>query len=258
MDNYTFIILRHVTKKLENSDKIWKECYKSIRLFYTNKIIIIDNNSDFSIVNNDIDLINCEIINSSVAESRLFSPFYELLIIHFKKAIILHDGVIFQKFVDFDKFEDVKFMWHFNVRQYDDIKLIEKQLSVLTNNDQLCNIFRQKKFVGCMGCCLAITKDFLMQLEIKFKISNLKHIINNQNDAIAFERTIAILCFSEKKNLINDLSFEGEVKYMVWGYKYSHYINKQQYFEQIEWDTHKNITIDISQKSIIKIFGARV
>ena len=103
-----------------------------------------------------------------------------------------------------------------------------------------------------------LLKNKLMQLEIKFKISNLKHIINNQNDEIAFERTIAILCFSEKKNLINDLSFEGEVKYMVWGYKYSHYINKQQYFEQIEWDTHKNITIDISQKSIIKIFGARV
>ena len=87
MDNYTFIILRHVTNRLKNADEIWKECYKSIRLFYTNKIIIIDNNSDYSIIKNDIDLDNCEIINSSVFESRLFSPFYELLHIDFNSLI---------------------------------------------------------------------------------------------------------------------------------------------------------------------------
>ena len=163
MDNYTFVILRHVTKQLNNSDEIWKECYKSIRLFYNNKIIIIDNNSDYTIIKNDIELENCEIINSSIFNSRLFSPFGELLKINFERAIIIHDGVIFQKFVDFNKFEDVKFIWHFNMKQYDDIKLIEKQLSVLTNKNILFNIFRKKNFIGCMGCCLAITKEFLMK-----------------------------------------------------------------------------------------------
>jgi hypothetical protein len=143
------------------------------------------------------------------------------------------------------------------MKKYDDINLIEKQLSVLTNNNELFNIFRQKQFVGCMGCCLAITKDFLLKLENKFKISNLKDIITNQQDAIAFERTISVLCFCEKQNLNNDLSFEGEIKFMVWGYSYSDYINKQIYFEQTEWDTNKNIVIDITPKSIIKIFGAR-
>lgn len=257
MDDYVFIILRHVTKDLQNSDEIWKECYKSIRLFYKNKIIIIDNNSDYSIIKNNIELENCETINSSNFNCRLFTPFYELLKINFERAIIIHDGVIFQKFVDFSKFEDVKFIWHFVMKKYDDINLIEKQLSVLTNNNELFNIFRQKQFVGCMGCCLAITKDFLLKLENKFKISNLKDIITNQQDAIAFERTISVLCFCEKQNLNNDLSFEGEIKFMVWGYSYSDYINKQIYFEQTEWDTNKNIVIDITPKSIIKIFGAR-
>ncbi len=124
-----FVILRHVTKELDNSDEIWKLCYKSIRQFYTtNKIIIIDNNSDFSIIKNDIELYNCEIINSSAFNSRLFSPFYELLNINFKKAIIIHDGVIFKKFVDFNNFEDIKYVWHFNTKQYDDIDLIGLQL----------------------------------------------------------------------------------------------------------------------------------
>ena len=64
MDDYTFVILRHVTKDLDDSCEIWKECYKSIRLFYSNKIIIIDNNSDYSIIKNNIELDNCEIIKS--------------------------------------------------------------------------------------------------------------------------------------------------------------------------------------------------
>jgi hypothetical protein len=257
MNNYTFVILRHVTKQLNNSDEIWKECYKSIRLFYNNKIIIIDNNSDYNIIKNDIELKNCEIINSSAFNSRLFSPFYELLNIDFERAIIIHDGVIFKKFVDFSKFEEVKFIWNFNMKQYDDINLIEGQLSVLKNNNILFDIFRKKYFVGCMGCCLAITKPFLMKLEEKYKISSLKNIIKNQQDAIAFERTISVLCFSEKPNLINDISFEGEIKHMIWGYSYLDFINNKKYFQQKEWDTNKNVVIDISNKSIIKIFGAR-
>jgi hypothetical protein len=44
---------------------------------------------------------------------------------------------------------------------------------------------------------------------------------------------------------------------MVWGYSYSDYINKKIYFEQTEWDTNNNIVIDITPKSIIKIFGGR-
>ena len=59
-----FVILRHVTKELDNSDDIWKVCYRSIRQYYkSNKIIIIDNNSDYSIIKNDIELENCETIN---------------------------------------------------------------------------------------------------------------------------------------------------------------------------------------------------
>jgi hypothetical protein len=257
MDDYIFIILRHVTKDLKNSDEIWKICYKSIRQFYNNKIIIIDNNSDYSIIKNDIELDNCETINCEFYNSRLFSPFYELLNIDFDRAIIIHDGVIFQHFVDFSSFKNVKFIWHFDTKQYDNIGLIENQLNLLLNNNILFDIFKKKKYTGCMGCCLAITKKFLTNLEDSFKISNLKTNIKNQQDAMAFERTISILCFALYPDIINDLSFEGEIKYMVWGYNYNHYINKQKTFESIEWDTQKKVTIDITNKSIIKIFGAR-
>jgi hypothetical protein len=99
MDNLIFVILRHVTKKAKNTEEIWKICYNSIRQFYTNKIIF-DNNSDYYIIN-DIKLENCEIISSNVFNSRLFSPFYELLKIDFNRVVVIHDGVVFQKYVDF-------------------------------------------------------------------------------------------------------------------------------------------------------------
>jgi hypothetical protein len=108
-----------------------------------------------------------------------------------------------------------------------------------------------------MGCCLAITKNFLMDLENKFNISKLNNIIKNQEDAIAFERTIAILCFSIYPNLINDLSFEGEIKYMVWGYVFEHFVSKQKIFEITDCQNNTKYNIDITDKSIIKIFGAR-
>ena len=255
--NIIFVMIRHVTKNMLDSDKIWKESYTCIRKFYNNKIIIIDNNSDYNLIQNDITLENCDIIQCKYYNSRLFSPFYELLKIDFDRAIIIHDGVIFQKFVDFNLFDKVKFIWHFDIKQYDNINLIEKQLNLLTNNDILFDTFKNKKFTGCMGCCMAITKNFLNTLENTFNLSNLKDYIQNQDDAIAFERTISIACFGINQNLINDISFENEIKYMAWGYNYKHYINKQIFFDSIEWDTKKKVIIDISNKSIVKIFGAR-
>jgi hypothetical protein len=250
-----FVIIRHVNKSMNNCNEVWQECYKSIRNFYNNKIIIIDNNSDKSILKCDILLENCEIINNENYETRLFSPYLFLLNYDFNRAIILHDGCILQKYVDFSLFQNVKYVWHFDTKFYDNLFLIERQLKSLINNSDLLNIFREKKFIGCMGCCLGIDKKFLMDLEKLYKISNLKNIINNQAESIAFERTISVLCFSLHPCIANDLSFEGEICDMVWGYIYEHYNNKQTIFK-INCDGYEK-EIDISNKSIIKIFGAR-
>jgi hypothetical protein len=96
-----------------------------------------------------------------------------------------------------------------------------------------------------------------MQIEDKYKISNLVEIINNQESAIAFERIISIICFTLYPNIINDLSFEGEIKNMVWGYIYKHFVDNVKVFKSIDSDTRREFEIDISEKSIVKIFGGR-
>jgi hypothetical protein len=254
-NDFIFVIIRHVNKTMPNCNEVWQECYKSIRKFYNNKIIIIDNNSDLDVLKYDILLENCETINNKYYETRLFSPFLFLLNYDFNRAIIMHDGCIFQKYVDFSKFQNCKFIWHFDTKIYDNKLLIEEQINVLENKIILLDIFRKQKITGCMGCCLGIDKKFLMELENVYKISNLKNIITDQEKAIAFERTISVLCFSLYPDIINDLSFEGEIINMVWGYIYQHYVNKQKIFK-IPSDNGER-EIDISNKSIIKIFGAR-
>jgi hypothetical protein len=64
-DNFGFIIVRHVNS--EKTNKYWIEAYSLIRKYYNNKIVIIDDNSDYNFVNYNseyIDIINCEFIKS--------------------------------------------------------------------------------------------------------------------------------------------------------------------------------------------------
>jgi hypothetical protein len=244
-------MLRHVTNSMPNSNEVWKESYKSIRKYYSNKIVIVDNNSDYSLINYDFNLENCEIYNNPHFQTRLFAPILYLLNIDFKKAVVLHDGCIFQKYVNFNEFKNVKYIWHFDTKLYDEIPVINMQLNSLSNNSNLYNILSNNNYTGCMGCCFSIEKSFLLNLENKYKISNLKYIINDQKQQIAFERTFSILCFAEYPDIINDLSYEGEIKDMVWGYNYKNFIDKTKIFY------NGNHCIDITNKSIIKIFGAR-
>lgn len=259
MSDYIFIMLRHVNNKTANADEIWKECYKSIRLFYDQKIIIIDNNSDYNMIKNDLELVNCEVYNNPNYENVLYSPFNFLLNFDFRRAVIIHDGVIFQKFVDFSLFQKVKFIWHFDIKDTNHYPLIRNQFSLLENNSDLFTTLSKEQWAGCLGCCMAIEKDFLMEIENKYKISILKDHIKNMNpDSVMFERSLGIICYTLFPDIINDLSYEGEIQNMIWGHRYSHYLEKKIIFNQHNWKTGQYEDIDISSKSIIKIFGARL
>ena len=173
---------------------------------------------------------------------RLYLPFLIALNINFERTVIIHDGTIFQKYVDFSIFDNVKYLWHFDTKLYDDHNLIHQQLSCLKNNDGLFNVFKNKMFTGCLGSSLAITKKFLLEIEEKYCISKLSTVIHSKEHAVAFERTISIICFELYPKLINDLSFEGEISNMIWGLKNENFKENKE---------------KIKNKSIIKLFGAR-
>lgn len=235
-----FVILRHIT---ESTKDFYKECYKSIRKFYNNEIIIIDNYSNKELIDKDFVMTNCSTIENNLNPNlRLYLPFYELLHIDFEKAVIIHDGTIFHKHVDFSNISPLKSMWHFDTKQYDDFNLIKQQLNSLTNNSDLFDILNNRTYFGSLGASLILTKDFLVKLENKYKISNLKNIIHSKLHACAFERTIVILCLSLYPDLKDDKSVCGEIGDMVWGLRLNEY--------KKSLEIHK-------KKPIIKLFGDR-
>jgi len=235
-----FVILRHVT---ESTKEFYKECYKSIRKFYNNEIIIIDNYSNKELIDNDFVMTNCSIIENKLnPDLRLYLPFYHLLHIDFEKAVIIHDGTIFHEYTDFSNIIDIKSMWHFDTKQWDDFNLITQQLNSLTNSSHLFDILNNRTYFGSLGASLIITKDFLVKLENKYKISNLKNIIHSKPHACAFERTIVILCLSLYPDLKYDKSVCGEIGDMTWGLTLSEYKNSL--------NIHK-------KKPMIKLFGGR-
>jgi hypothetical protein len=241
-DQFIFIILRNVTSEYFNN--YWIECYKSIRKFYPNTPIkIIDNTVNESFITCPFVLENCEIIKPENKDLRLYSPYYEFLRMnHYSKAIIIHDGVILNSFIDFSNINKVKFIWHFETHDYDDINLEKQLIGKLTNTNILNEIYDRKQWFGCMGCMSIITRDFIQILEQKYSISNLKDYIHNQNDAMAFERVLAVLIYAEYPEIVKDISIEGDIKYMLWGYTYANYIENPE---------------KCKNKKIFKLFGGR-
>ena len=236
-----FLMIRHVETETHNN--LWIECYKSIRKYYpTVPIKIIDNNSKADKIKFDFILINCDIITSEFPETRLFSPFYEFLKMTYKKAIIIHDGIVFNKFIDFTSFNLIKFIWHFETHAYDNYTLEMNQLKKLENSEELIPIYSNKKWFGCMGCLTVIDRDCINIFESKYKISNLCSLIKNQADAIAFERTLAVLAYAVNPEIQTNTSYFGDIKNLIWGYRYETYIANP---------------LEFSDKPVIKLFAAR-
>ena len=76
-DDFGFIIIRHVNSEL--TDNYWITNIKHIRKYYKNKIVIIDDNSDKTYLNNmDAPMDNVEVILSEFPKRGELLPYYYL------------------------------------------------------------------------------------------------------------------------------------------------------------------------------------
>jgi|TARA_Y100000389_G_scaffold77054_1_gene73802 hypothetical protein len=85
----------------ESTNKDWIHCYKSIRHYYPeNKILIIDDNSNYKYITNEV-LYKTRIIKSEYpGRGELLPYFYYLHNKEFDSALIIHDSVFINKKVD--------------------------------------------------------------------------------------------------------------------------------------------------------------
>jgi hypothetical protein len=236
MDNYGFIITRHVNS--EKTNQYWNNCVKLLRTFYPNKkIVIIDDASNYNYVKAEFNYINLEIINSEFpGRGELLPYYYYLKHKFFKNAVIIHDSVFFHRRINFEKLNGMKVvpLWFFysDKENVVNTKRISANLknNILINN-KVSNDFNVlgmniDKWYGCFGVQSYINLDFLELIEKKYGISNLISVVKCRADRCCLERIFGTIFFTESPNLLKMKSLFGDImKYQTWGYSYEQYMN---------------------------------
>lgn len=197
---FGFIILRYVNS--EDTNKSWIRCYNSIRKFYNNKIIIIDDNSDQKYLTN-IDFYNTTIINSEFPRRGELLPYYYYIKNKFfVRAVVLHDSMEIIKYFDFMNiqsncaYNNYSRLFSFENNCYQiDIEHIKDMCSYVKNGQSLYkyHLSNKTKLLGCFGVCFVIDYNFLQDIENKYNISNLVNFIDNRRKRMNLERFLSCL-----------------------------------------------------------------
>ena len=243
-NKFGFIILRHVNSEI--TDKYWIESYYSIRKIYKNRIIIIDDDSNPKFLTN-IETINCIVINSEFKKSGEILPYYYFYKYQFfEKAVIIHDSTFIKKYIDFNKYSNVKFIWHFTHHWDDEDK--ELKLLKILENKKLMDFYHNKdKWFGCYGVQSVIDLEFLKNIQTKYNIFQLIILINNRDKRTNFERIFGLICMMEN-NMLLEPSIYGTIHhYIHWGYQYLNYLE----------DMKNNTENPKNHLDIIKVWSGR-
>ena len=229
-----FIILRHVNEK--EHDNYWKTCYRTIRKFYNNPILIIDDNSNQELIE-PIEMINCQIINSEFKGRGEILPYYYF---HkkkpFEKAVILHDSMFIGQKLNLDI--ENKFIWFVYSHRWNNTKQEIEYIKLLDNND-LLKYYKSKKWFPCYGATSIISINFLDQIVTKYNIFKLIDYIKNRKDRMCFERIIGTIFFKELNLTRKNCSYLGKIHsfprktFKSNAYKYKDYLKDKKDFYPI-------------------------
>jgi len=254
MNSFGFILTRHVNS--EKTNKYWNHSVKCLRTLYPlNKIIIIDDNSNYNFVKAEFEYKNVEIIQSEFnGRGELLPYYYYLKNKFFDHAVILHDSVFFHRRVHFEKLLGVKVLplWFFQA----DTENLNNSLRISSNllnslpilqkmnlNNSLISL-PHLRWYGCFGAQSFIRHDFLLYLENKYRITNLISEVKCRQDRCCLERILGCIFFTENQKINSRKSLFGNImKYQKWGYTYDQYVNDV-----------KNNRIP---KAVVKIFTGR-
>jgi hypothetical protein len=153
--------------------------------------MIIDDNSDLSFITHKT-IYNTTVIDSEYhTRGELLPYYYYLKCKLFDTAVILHDSVFINKYIDFTV-EKFRSLWTFkhNWDQVDD----ETMLIALYNDDKLADFYKNKHlWDGFFGGMAIITHDYLKEINTRYDISILLEYVTSRYRRQSFERVIGCL-----------------------------------------------------------------
>jgi len=223
-----FVIIRHVNSKV--SDYYWKECYTSIRKFYDNPIIIIDDSSNKEFLNENIFLTRCTIIydteHKGAAELLPYYYFHKLK--PFDTAVIIHDSIFIQSKINFEllESENIRFLWSFRHNWDDEIFPLINELCVkLLKSDELIDLFHKKDlWKGCFGVMSVIKWEFIDKINKQHLLfDNMLPHIKNRMNRHALERVFSMLAYFNDPHIKTE-HFGDIHSYIKWDTKFSEYL----------------------------------
>jgi len=234
MTSFGFIVTRHVNS--EKTNKYWNHTIKLLRSYYPyKKIVIIDDNSNQEFVKAEFDYNNIEIVHSEFPGRGELLPYHYFIKNHyFDNAVIIHDSVFFHKRVNFELLNNINVipLWFF----YSDKENVENTLRIsrcLKNSfflqDKLKNdsvsMMPKQNWYGCFGVQAYINRDYLLQLESKYGITNMISQVKCRLDRCCLERIMGCIFFTENQKISEKKSLFGNImKYQTWGYSFDEYM----------------------------------
>lgn len=197
---YVFVILRNIRTIKDN--ELWITSYNSIRKYYKNKIIIIDDNSTINTVNGR--LVNTEVIQSEFNGAGEMLPYYYFLQNKWAdRMIFLHDSMFLHRpFNPYEVDGDIKFHWHFSKNGFDNDNKLENYVSMLNNNTELMNYIKDPShsWKGCFGTASIIDISIIEYLQSKYKLfTALTIMVRTRKDRESFERLFGNILYYEGK-----------------------------------------------------------
>uniref|UniRef100_A0A6C0JXJ7 Glycosyltransferase n=1 Tax=viral metagenome TaxID=1070528 RepID=A0A6C0JXJ7_9ZZZZ len=230
------VITRHV--RCENTNKLWNECYRCIRKWYPNNIImIVDDASNYQYVSSHYNLVNCFIIQSEFPGSGELLGFYYFHKYHlFSKAIVIHDSSFLNGQLCVDDIHTARFIWHFS-HEWNIPSAEIELIKVLHKSDFLFTIHRNTNlWKGAFGTQCVITYEFLDSIVNKYRLFNLFQVVKHRNERCQLERVFGLICCAEDPSINNNPSIMGLIhdcedfgtvsfdKYSNYFYSYDHLV----------------------------------
>lgn len=226
MDNYGFIITRHVNSEITNH--YWNRCIKCINHFYSNKkIIIIDDNSNPEFVKPFQQYNNIQIIESEYPGRGELLPYYYFHKFHFfENAFIMHDSVFIHKRLAIEKLIGVKVLplWHFDKIHYHESSILANNLK--NNNEIITKLEKQyiqevsfiskvspsnNEWYGCFGVMSFINYGFLNDIQNKYDVFKLLEFVTCRSHRCSLERIFGAIFCTENKALLKNSSIFGDI-----------------------------------------------
>jgi len=197
--SYVFVILRNL--KVVKDNDLWISSYNSIRKFYTNPIVIIDDNSTINTVNGR--LTDTEVIKSEWKGAGEILPYYYFLKERWAdRMIFLHDSMFLNRpFYKSELEGSIRFHWHFDHADVRKDRKILTFLSLLPQSKEVIDEISNPEFLwkGCFGGTSIVDLEVVEQLEKKYEFfSKLTSAIRTRNDRETFERVLGIMVYYER------------------------------------------------------------